>query len=165
MKFYKLFKSNIFFSVLLLSNIFLSSITYASFQSTPQNGVNDKILNEDNAVLYNVDRTYFATLSETDQSFVRWIQLENRLNTNKFMGSIVIKALGNIGVSSILVKIRGKNNNDRIVGSFRPHKLESDQKIMSYTTNEGLEFNVKVNPDSLANKSFIIKVNGKVSVD
>lgn len=145
--------------------MFIFYFSNTAFSSTPASGENDVVINDDNAVTYNVDRTYFASVSKPDDSFIRWIQLEDRLSTNRFMGSVVIKSTGEQGVSSVIVKLRGREDDDRITGRFRTNEIEPEQKLLTHTTREGLEFDVMVNPHSLSGKSFIVRVKGEVVVE
>jgi len=118
-----------------------------------------------NGVKHQVEDTYKTTMSRTGKTFTRWLMLNDKLGAQHFYGSITVKSRGSSGVSSILIKARGKDSEDYAKTIHKIREGKPGEEIFNYRTREGVTYSVRVNPDSSYGKTFDVSVKGDLMVD
>lgn len=102
---------------------------------------------------------YEFSLSRPGSRFVRWVQLPNEYGTLEFCGSILLKARGENGVSSVLVRARGTGSDDFSQKILVPRTLKPGTEVFSHMTADGIVFKVLVHPASINGRTFIVTID------
>ncbi|PKK91248.1 MAG: hypothetical protein CVV64_05615 [Candidatus Wallbacteria bacterium HGW-Wallbacteria-1] len=144
--------------------LFLNLPTNAISNSEISPGPEKNLPNLMKAKYHSVNQSFTTTMGRPGKVFTRWLNLDDDLGELHFLGSVTLKALGSNGVSSVLIKARGKNPEDSARKKYHFRDAKPEETIFTHVTEDGVRYSVKVKKGSKRGKTFEITATGDLIV-